>query len=207
MKNNTIRNTAVLACIISTITFDFYITKPPINTYVNLNAYNYTPKITEPKVIETPKITEPKVIERYDPLPEYKAPEFQYDIDYEQLRCLALNVYFEARGESRIGQVAVAWVTFNRVDLKEYPDTVCDVVFQDMQFSWTHDGKSDKPKDRLSWKIALYIALDVYKDHIRGYYFNDPTKGSTMFHASYADVYWKEDFKETAQIDNHVFYK
>lgn len=196
MKNNTIRNTAVLACIISTITFDFYITKPPINTYVNLNAYNYTPKITEPKVIE-----------RYDPLPEYKAPEFQYDIDYEQLRCLALNVYFEARGESHTGQHAVAWVTFNRVDSEEYPDTICDVVFQDSQFSWTHDGKSDKPKDRLSWKIALYIALNVYKDHIRGYYFNDPTKGSTMFHASYADVYWKEDFIETAQIDNHVFYK
>jgi hypothetical protein len=196
MKNNTMRNMTVLACIISTITFDFYVTKPPINTYVNLNAYNYTPKITEPKVIE-----------RYDPLLGYKTPEFQYDIDYEQLRCLALNVYFEARGESHTGQHAVAWVTFNRVDSPLHPNTVCDVVWQKNQFSWTHDGKSDKTKDRLSWKIALYIALDVYKDHIRGYSFNDPTKGATMFHASYVNPKWQKDFEKTAQIDNHVFYK
>jgi spore germination cell wall hydrolase CwlJ-like protein len=55
--------------------------------------------------------------------------------------------------------------------------------------------------------IALYVALDVYKDHTLGYSFNDPTKGSTMFHASYVKPDWQKHFEKTVLIDDHVFYK
>ena len=61
--------------------------------------------------------------------------------DLVEITCLAINIYFEARSEPIEGQVAVAWVTLNRRDAEGFRDTVCIVVHQYMQFSWTHDGK------------------------------------------------------------------
>ena len=55
-----------------------------------------------------------------------------------QLECMALNIYHEARGEEPLGQVAVAQVVMNRVQHDWFPDTICDVVYQGSQFSWTH---------------------------------------------------------------------
>ena len=53
--------------------------------------------------------------------------------------CLACNLYFEARGEEKTGIVAVAMVTLNRVNSFEYPNSICKVVWQKWQFSWTRD--------------------------------------------------------------------
>ena len=78
--------------------------------------------------------------------------------DKRELRCLAQNIYFEARGERQAGQLAVGLVTMNRVNSKRFPNTVCKVVWQKRQFSWTHDGKSDRPTDMKAWKLAQKIA-------------------------------------------------
>ena len=48
----------------------------------------------------------------------------------EAITCLALNIYWEARNQSFIAQVAVAEVTMNRVYDDRFPDTVCGVVKQ-----------------------------------------------------------------------------
>jgi len=64
----------------------------------------------------------------------------------EQLYCGAQNIYHESRGESNLGQIAVAHVVRNRVESPKYPNTVCEVVWQPKQFSWTHDGRSDETK-------------------------------------------------------------
>ncbi|MGZ9034938.1 MAG: hypothetical protein ACXW25_11110, partial [Rhodospirillales bacterium] len=42
-----------------------------------------------------------------------------------ELRCLALNVYWEARSESALGRLAVAAVTLNRVAHRDFPGTIC----------------------------------------------------------------------------------
>jgi spore germination cell wall hydrolase CwlJ-like protein len=123
----------------------------------------------------------------------------------KQIECLALNVYFEARGESTLGQRAVAWTTLNRVDHNEYPDSICGVVWEDSQFSWTNDGKSDTPKDSEAWTEAQKIAWSVWYEHMFGLY--DPTDGSIMFHADNVKPYWRKDFERTSQIDGHIFYK
>jgi spore germination cell wall hydrolase CwlJ-like protein len=57
------------------------------------------------------------------------------DLSENELGCLVENVYFEARGEDVLGQAAVAYVTLNRVRSPDYPDTICDVVWQKGQFS------------------------------------------------------------------------
>lgn len=130
----------------------------------------------------------------------------QYDfVDYTQAKCLATNIYFEARGESKLGQKAVAWVTLNRVDDPNYPDTICDVVWDRKQFSWTHDGKSDVPKDKDAWLQAQLTAIQVLIDQQLNN--DDPTDGSTMFHAVTVKPYWRKQYEMTSRIDNHVFYR
>lgn len=119
--------------------------------------------------------------------------------------CLALNVYFEARGESMLAQKAVAWVTLNRVAHKDYPDTVCEVVWQDGQFSWTDDGNSDKPKDQEAYQLAIQAAWSVLLEQRYDLY--DPTEGSTMFHAHYVEPEWTDSYEVTSRIDKHIFYK
>ena len=121
----------------------------------------------------------------------------------EDLICLAQNVYFESRGESRIGQSAVAWVTLNRVVDKQFPDSICKVVWQDSQFSWTNDGKSDIPRDADAWDTANKIAEEVLSDYGN---VQDPTEGSTYFHANYAKPIWRHAFERIVLIDKHIFY-
>lgn len=129
----------------------------------------------------------------------------QYKIDSKQLECLALNIYFESRGESELAQRAVAWVTLNRVDHPDYPKTICEVVWDDSQFSWTHDGNSDVPKDYDAWQRSKYIAGKVIEEHKKNMY--DPTEGSIMFHESTIKPYWRTSYDMTSRIDNHIFYK
>lgn len=87
------------------------------------------------------------------------------DTKSRELRCLALNIYFEARGEAPEGQLAVGLVSMNRVHSKRYPNSICRVVWQKRQFSWTHDGKSDRPREKAAWQLAQSIALAVYEKY------------------------------------------
>ena len=85
-----------------------------------------------------------------------------------QNECLALNIYHEAKGESELGQRAVAYVTLNRAHDPAYPDDICDVVYQAVkkngvpvknqcQFSWYCDGKDDEPTDEESDKFYDFM--------------------------------------------------
>jgi spore germination cell wall hydrolase CwlJ-like protein len=119
------------------------------------------------------------------------------------ISCLAKNIYFEARNQSHEGQKAVAFVTLNRVRSPLYPSTICEVVQEYKQFSWTHDGKSNQPKDIKSFKIATALAIYVYNNYGQ---INDPTKGALMFHANYVRPYWRHDYKLSTVIGDHIFY-
>ncbi|MGH8558320.1 MAG: cell wall hydrolase, partial [Methylococcales bacterium] len=46
----------------------------------------------------------------------------------EDLDCLALNIYFEARSESTLGRRAVGHVVMNRVNHRDFPHSICEVV-------------------------------------------------------------------------------
>lgn len=88
------------------------------------------------------------------------------------LLCLALNIYFEARGEPESGQYAVAHVTMNRV--RQNGTSICKEVHKPHQFSWTRMKYRVPHKNNEEWKQAIRIARSV---HSRP----DPTKGSTYF--------------------------
>ena len=129
------------------------------------------------------------------------------DTRYENLQCLAKNIYFEGRNQPWIGQVAIAQVTLNRVKSAAFPSTICEVVEQKKrnicQFSWYCDGKSDQPKDVKDYDKATDVAIQVYSGTIP-----DVTEGSLWYHATYIRrPFWAYSMKEMVRINEHIFYK
>lgn len=126
----------------------------------------------------------------------------------QDVRCLALNIYHEARSETESGQVAVALVTLNRVASKAFPGSICAVVKQGgvkrnrCQFSWWCDGRSDEPTNEKAWQRAMRIARRVIEASVP-----DPTHGALYYHASYCKPSWSSAFKRTARIGQHLFYR
>ena len=120
----------------------------------------------------------------------------------QELSCLALNIYHEGRGEPARGQAAIAAVTMNRVRNENYPDTICDVVWQYKQFSWTLAPASyHGVDDAKAWKRALILAK-LFIDGARSAEVGD----ATHYHTSDISPYWIADNKPMARVGNHVFY-
>ena len=122
-------------------------------------------------------------------------------VDPKQHNCLALNIYHEARGERVEGQIAVAHVTMNRVNHEKWPSTICEVVYQPKQFSWTHLIKQQTPQEYRSWRSAKIIARDVMIGNVV-----DPTMGAVYYHANYVNPNWAEYVDLSKVIGNHLFY-
>ena len=130
--------------------------------------------------------------------------------DEREIKCLALNIYFEARGEPQNGQFAVAAVTMNRVKSHKFPNTVCKVVWQRRQFSWTHDGKSDRPRDKKAWRQAKDLAELVYSKYL---HFQEKTNGAWditqgalhYYSTSISQPYWAKEKVASVSIGRHMF--
>ncbi len=135
------------------------------------------------------------------------ADEYQNEV-----RCLAMNIYHEARGEPIEGQLAVALVTMNRVRHERYPNTVCRVVWQPGQFSWTRDGRSDRPTDTKAWRRARDIAAFIYKRYEQFHKTTngalDVTNGALYYFApKKVNPHWARYKEITREIGSHVFLK
>ena len=123
-----------------------------------------------------------------------------------QLLCLATAIFFEARGEPIDGQELVANVVLNRVNHQSYPDTVCGVVNQRKQFSYTHDGMSDNPLDYKGYqdKIAWELSKDLAKDILDNGVFNPYI---LMYHNTSVEPYWVDHYEVSGQVGSHIFYE
>ncbi|MCH8097548.1 MAG: cell wall hydrolase [Proteobacteria bacterium] len=127
----------------------------------------------------------------------------------EEVKCLALTIYFESRGEPDAGKVAVGHVVMNRVNDPRFPGQVCKVVKQGgewrrnrCQFSWWCDGRSDKPKDHRAWGLSKELANTIYAGMSE-----DPTDGALWYHADYVKPYWRNVFARGPKIGRHIFYR
>jgi len=124
-----------------------------------------------------------------------------------QQECMALALYWEARGEGYRGMEAVGWTVLNRVHSPLFPATPCDVVFEGgerpgCQFSWYCDGLSDRPTDPASWRHAMIVAGNLLTRPSA-----DPTGGALFFHATSIAVPWRRPRIRTAQVGGHIFYR
>lgn len=150
------------------------------------------------------------------------------DLESPEFICLVENIYFESKGESMRGKIAVGVVTLNRVKDGRYPDTICGVVKQGpireswktkqdstltsdqrqynpvrhrCQFSWWCDGYKEKIKYDENWIDSVQAA----KQAMSGRY-DDLVNGATHYHAIYVNPSWANTLKFIVQIDNHKFY-
>lgn len=119
-----------------------------------------------------------------------------------QWQCLRDAIYFESRGEALRGQFAVAEVILNRVDSSRYPQTICGVVKQSCQFSYTCDGQSDTPSNAAAADMAGRIARVMIDGAPRAL-----TLGATHFHNRSVRPGWAGRFAQTAAIGGHLFYR
>ena len=118
------------------------------------------------------------------------------------LYCMMKNIYHEARGEPIKGQIAVANVTMNRVAHSRFPNSVCEVVFQRKQFSWTLSRAKVHNQD-IQFNNTIYIiALKAVTGRLVDY-----TGGATHFHTKAINPYWADSKVYLNTIGNHVFYK
>ena len=132
----------------------------------------------------------------------------------EEVECLAENIYFESAHEPKQGQIAVAFVTLNRVNSGLFKTDICGVVKQKnrnvCQFSWYCEDKPYRistEKSLTSTPNLLYnrireLAVSVYINYER---MVDPSNGALFYHADYVNPGWK-NMRTTAVVGRHIFY-
>jgi spore germination cell wall hydrolase CwlJ-like protein len=129
-------------------------------------------------------------------------------IDKQEARCMALNLYWEARSEGDKGMLAVGWVVLNRIAFAKYPNTVCEIIAQGgttppCEWSWRCDGRSDAPTEPKSWAQAQELARQLLQDPPE-----DPTHGALWVqHESLKIPKWLQSRESTVHIGKHIFYK
>ena len=124
-------------------------------------------------------------------------------------KCLANAVYFEARGESVRGQIAVAQVVMNRVFSPFYPKDVCGVVYQNAnrrlacQFTFACDGIPDVVTEPDAYARAQRIARDM----ISGKLWMPEVAKATHYHAYWVHPDWVNEMKKIYKLGVHAFYR
>lgn len=140
--------------------------------------------------------------------PTIESPVPEQAVNPREHGCLSQAIYYEARGETQRGQVAVAEVIMNRVRSSAYPNTICEVVYQGStrstgcQFTFTCDGSlRDRPRGR-AWDRAQRVATAM----MMGYH-RPITQNATHYHTHAVNPVWNSGLVETTNIGSHVFYR
>ena len=121
----------------------------------------------------------------------------------EQASCLATAVYFEARGESVEGQLAVARVVMNRAASGRYPTDWCSVVKQPAQFSFVRHGEFPSiDTASAAWGRAQGVARLAVANVV-------PSVDTDVlwYHATYVDPSWGHRLSMVEKIGAHLFYR
>lgn len=113
------------------------------------------------------------------------------------LNLLARLIYGEARGESYVGQVAVAAVVLNRIKSSSFPNTMSGVIYQKYAFTAVSDGQINLTPNATAKKAA--------QDALNGW---DPTYGAIYYYnPRTATSSWIFSRQTTITIGNHIFAK
>ncbi|KZE45154.1 spore cortex-lytic enzyme [Brevibacillus parabrevis] len=118
-------------------------------------------------------------------------------VNQNEMQMLAQLVYSEARGESFKGQVAVAAVALNRLQSKDFPNTLKDVIFEPYAFTAVDDGQYWLSPNKTAYRAAW--------EAVRGW---DPTNGALYyFNPATATSKWIWSRPQVVKIGKHIFAK
>lgn len=141
------------------------------------------------------------------------------DLD-QQIKCMARNMYFEAKSEGEIGMAAVARVVVNRIN-HGFGDTPCEVIHSAhtvarkrvldgetvirpvkvCQFSWVcESGKVIT--NPVKYEASLDIARRVLVDNA---YSEILPENTLFYHADYVSPNWR-NVDRYKVIGRHIFY-
>ena len=125
-----------------------------------------------------------------------KQSEMQ-NLSKQQLECLSKAAYFESKGESDAGMLAVIHTTLNRVKDARFPKTICGVVYQKSQYSWVKHNPKVKEKDQ--YERAKRLAQEAVDGKHR-----DTSRGALYFNSLHKQP---KGTVCTVRIGGHSFYK
>jgi len=113
--------------------------------------------------------------------------------------CLAQAIYFEARSEPYDGKLLVAEVVINRTQHEEFPDKICEVIYEEGQFPWTEgDLTINEPKE---WFSSLVLAGEILTGETELLDSN-----ALYFHSGRPDRFFKTR-KRIGRYGEHTFYE
>ncbi|HUD27824.1 MAG TPA: cell wall hydrolase [Novosphingobium sp.] len=136
-----------------------------------------------------------------DSLQELVSQQAMPDDLSSEMRCLAGAIYFEARGETLEGQLAVGRVIVNRTTSGRFPKSYCGVVYQPSQFSFVRGRSMPSVREgSADWREAVAVAQIASEGS-----WHSPARGALFFHAARVSPKWR--LTRLARVDNHVFYR
>ncbi len=151
--------------------------------------------------------------------PQGARPTEQKDIatqkaeEYErvkQMACLSMTVWGEARGESLLGQHAVASVIANRIDDPRFPNTACGVVHQPKQFSMWNAGDPNGPAALTAFNYKTSPSEDILEAiHVSMKALSGDRnlpRTSVNYHSAAVKPIWRKGLDHYEQVGAHIFY-
>ena len=124
-------------------------------------------------------------------------------------RCLSEALYYEARGEGRTGEQAVAEVVFHRLTSGAHGHSICAVIYEGAgrhgcQFSFTCNGALRRPREAAAWGKSTQLAAEILTGVVA---LRNATSGATNYHAVSVNPGWALAMEKTIKIGNHIFYR
>lgn len=126
------------------------------------------------------------------------------NITQRERECLTKNIFHEAGVEPFEGKIAVAQVTFNRLNSGRWGNDICSVVYAKKQFSWTLSQRkvNEKPNGKL-WRDSV-VAKDAFLSGLRV----KKLEKSKHYHTDYIKKpYWSKEKAVAARVGQHIFYE
>lgn len=123
------------------------------------------------------------------------------ELNRRDMFCLATVVYHEAEGEEIMGKVAVAWNVKHRVLDNDFPDTICEVVYQNypsQQYSYIQYAEPDYQSE--AWKDSVEAAILSWIGFI-----DDPIQGMRFFYNPDLAEPWTTPTRQV-KIGNHLYW-
>lgn len=140
-------------------------------------------------------------------IPELEAkPILAVTYSKADVRCLQENIFFEARNQQALGMAMVGIVTIQRSHLPEFPKSICGVVYQPSQFSWTahsHVVNFKSKTERVAWEASGVMAQRLLSN-VDG--LDELYKDVAYYHKITIHPKWADSMRHEFVVQDHVFY-
>lgn len=178
--------------------------------YIGVGVAVFVGNVVYSQLTNSDRITnvENAVVHIAEDVQEIKAVVLEQKLDYtkytaKEFDCLTRNIYYEAGVENRIGKLAVAQVTLNRVKTGYWGKDICSVVYAEKQFSWTRIKKRAWLHNKGNhWQESVDVANQVLNYGVRV----KTLKTSLFYHADYVNPNWRDNSKLITKVGRHIFY-